>query len=844
MFLTQPAEILVPTVEIEFPKLKQSREPRYSRSAMVRFMHKSCAVVRRISLLAFILSAGIGRAQVAPDLLNNPWSAHWITCPDAPQRDAVVFHARKVLELSSVPAHFVVHVSADNQFLLYVNQQRVGRGPARSDLAHWRFETYDLAPLLHAGRNVLAATVWNFGTQAAIAQMSSRAAFVLQGNTAAERAADTNDSWEAELEPAIQPLGPSSLPPHFYYAAEPPERMEAASFDWSWNADPRDNPSQRWKKAATISRAGPRGVRFQDTNWELVSDPLPPMAMELASAGKVVRAEGIEVPSAFPEKAFTVPAHAKASVLLDASHLTTAYPELTVSGGAGAAIHLTYAEALYDEKGVKGNRNEIAGKHIAGVHDEFVTDGPSRVFVPLPWRTWRFLQLDISTADEPLQVEQLRTWFTAYPFEPRGRFTADDSALGSIWEVGWRTARLDAHDTYMDTPYWERLQYVGDTRIQALISYTVAGDDRLARQAIQAFDNSRIPDGITQSRYPSSLPQLIPTFSLLWIGMVHDFWLYREDPAFVQAQVPGTRTVLDWYLQHQRADGLLDKLPWWVFVDWAEDFDNGEPPQDANGGSAAITLQFIEALRYASQLEGVYGDAHRAQTYRAAITRASDGFRKLCWNSKAGLFADTPAQKHFSQHANILAVWLDIVPQAQQKTVLTKVLAASDGGFKADSTQPPLSKATYYFRFYLARALQHAGMGDEYLRLLQPWRDMLALGLTTWAEQPEPTRSDSHAWSAHPNFDLLTIVAGIRPQTPGFSTVTIEPHLGALTHVTAEMAHQQGQIKTEYRRTSQGIESEITLPASLSGVLVWQGKNYPLHEGAQHLTLALPPASR
>ena len=103
----------------------------------------------------------------------------------------------------------------------------------------------------------------------------------------------------------------------------------------------------------------------------------------------------------------------------------------------------------------------------------------------------------------------------------------------------------------MDTPYWERLQYVGDTRIQALISYTVAGDDRLARQAIQAFNDSRIPDGITQSRYPTSSPQYIPTFSLLWIGIVHDFWLYRGDPGFVRAQLAGTRTVLDWFLQQR-----------------------------------------------------------------------------------------------------------------------------------------------------------------------------------------------------------------------------------------------------------------------------------------------------
>jgi hypothetical protein len=81
----------------------------------------------------------------------------------------------------------------------------------------------------------------------------------------------------------------------------------------------------------------------------------------------------------------------------------------------------------------------------------------------------------------------------------------------------------------MDTPYYERLQYIGDTRIQALISYSVAGDDRLARQAIQAFNDSLISDGITRSRYPTSLTQIIPTFSLLWVGMIHDFWRYRGD---------------------------------------------------------------------------------------------------------------------------------------------------------------------------------------------------------------------------------------------------------------------------------------------------------------------------
>ena len=163
--------------------------------------------------------------------------------------------------------------------------------------------------------------------------------------------------------------------------------------------------------------------------------------------------------------------------------------------------------------------------------DSFLPDGGQhRIFEPLWWRTWRYLDLDIETASEPLTLESLTANFTAYPFEERATFKSGDPDLDKIWEISWRTARLDAHETYMDTPYYEQLQYVGDTRIQALISYAVAGDDRLARQAIEAFDASRFPDGITRSRYPSSLPQTIPTFSLLWIGMLHDYWMYRPDP--------------------------------------------------------------------------------------------------------------------------------------------------------------------------------------------------------------------------------------------------------------------------------------------------------------------------
>ena len=782
--------------------------------------------------LSFLFDVPPSVAQVPA---GNPtrWKAQWITAPGPTQRDEVVLHFKKIIEVPVPPQHFYVDVSADNQFLLHVNGRRVGSGPSRGDLAHWRYETYDLGPFLHVGKNVLAATVWNFGTHAAIAQMTDRIGFLVHGQNEAERIADTDSSWDVEVEKGLHTIQPQV---HGYYAAEPGIEMDATTVDWSW--DEQANSAGAWQKAVGLGRGSLRGETDAPNNWQLVSDQLPPMEMLQVSAGKVVRTFGIPELSGFPSQGFTVPAHGKASILLDNSTLTTGYPALTATGGAGAAIRMTYAEALFDDAGQKGNRNLMDGRHVEGPVDQFVLgDSVAREFMPLTWRTWRYLQIDVEATEQPVRVERLTNWFSAYPFPQRASFSSDDDSLRAIWDVGWRTARLDAHDTYMDTPYWERLQYIGDTRIQALISYTVAGDDRLARQAIEAFNDSRITDGLTQSRYPSSLVQMIPTFSLLWVGMVKDFWLYRGDPTFVRAQLPGTRAVLSWYLNHQRPDGLMGKIPWWPFADWGKDFESGMPPQDENGGSAIITLQFVEALRNAAEIEAFLGDSRLADDYRNAATRAAEAVRKLCWDDQYGVIADTPSHQHFSQHANILAVWLDVVAKKQQKDVLEKSLSTSDEGFHANAALPAMTAATYYFRFYLARAVSHAGMGDQYLQLLAPWRHMIDLGLSTWAESPEPTRSDCHAWSAHPNFDLLTIVAGIRPRTAGFETITIEPHLGTLKHVEASTPSPKGMVEVNYRRVSKGIEAEVTLPAGMSGALVWNGHETALREGKQKLTL-------
>jgi hypothetical protein len=310
--------------------------------------------------------------------------------------------------------------------------------------------------------------------------------------------------------------------------------------------------------------------------------------------------------------------------------------------------------------------------------------------------------------------------------------------------------------------------------------------------------------------------------------MLHDLHEWGGDTAFVSRYLRGAAGVLDWFEARLSSSGLLGRLEWWNFVDWVDGygFENGEAPTDSAGGSAILSLQYVLALREAADLEEAAGHGAVAAGYRGRADRVAAAVKKATWDEGRRLFADTPGKRTFSQHVNVLAALADLLPGGETQSLMRRVVD--------DRT---LTQATYYFQFYVFRALQHAGLGDEYLARLQPWRDMLALGLTTWAETPEPTRSDSHAWTAHPNYDLLATVAGVTPAAPGFGTVRIEPHLGTLTELRASVATPRGLVDVTYRVSAASLVADVTLPAETTGAFLWKGTERPLRPGRQQFTV-------
>jgi len=786
-----------------------------------------------VFIFALCLSSAYVRARqqipVNAELLQNKWKATWITCPQVSQRDYGIYHFRKKISIAEKCEKFIIHVTADNRYRLFVNGKAVSVGPARGDLYNWYFETVDLAPYLTIGENVIAAQVWNMGVHAPVAQISNQTGFLLQGDTEKESVVNTDTSWKVIRNEAYSPCSmDNGARLRAYMVIGPGDEVMAALYPWNW--EQRNYNDNDWYTAIQVTSPSFFGYGT-DNLWTLVPRNIPPMEEKQQWIGKIRKTEGISVDEKFlhGDAPLIIPAHTKTSILLDQGFNTVAYPELISSGGEAAQIKLSYAEALLDTAYQKGNRNEIEGKELIGNYDIFIADGgQQRLFRPLWLRTYRYLQLDIETQEEPLVLEKLYGMYTGYPFEEKATFSSNDASLQDIWKVGWRTARLCAGETYYDCPYYEQLQYEADTRIQALISLYVSGDDRLARKALLDFYHSRVPEGLTQGRYPSNRLQVIPPFSLWWVSMVHDYWTLRKDDAFIQQFLTGISGVLDWY--EKRIDtkvNMLGPMKWWNFVDYTDVFPNGVPDGADDGNSAIITLQYVYTLQQAAELFAYFGDVHQSNHYRTIAQGLSEATYAACFDQVKGVMANTPAKEKFSQHASIMGILSGGIPVEEHQQVMQKVLS--------DTTLGP---ATFYYRFYLTQAMKKAGLADLYYEQLTPWRQMLEAGLTTFAEKPDPARSDCHAWSASPNYDFLATICGIMPASPGFESVLIQPALGGLDEVNAVIPHPAGNIRVSLkRRGATGVHAVVTLPEKVEGEFVWYGKKVKLESGRKEMNL-------
>lgn len=755
----------------------------------------------------------------APDNASGRWPGGWVSVktPDEPY-----VAAYRLLVTLPAAQKVRVHVTADNRYELYANGRLIARGSERGDRDNWFFETYDLE--IPAGTHVLVAKVWSFGERAPIAQMSLRHGFWLQTDKHEDSALLSTGTakWEGKVLPGITVTEAGTA-----WGAGGKVDIDGSKFDWNLMLGIGEGWSEARKveesvKAGNTNDLNPSHLLRPGLLPAMISQPWVASVVRHAAphTGETTSKTPILAKDSVPGLAekwqgllgghpIEIPAHSTWRILFDHTDYLTAYHHLVTSGGAGAKVRMNWQEALFikPDAPAKGNRDEIEGKYFTsiwewrdGVGDIFRPDGgQKRRFASIWWHSGRYVEILVHTEAEPLTIHELGFEETRYPKENESRFKSSDPRLASVIPIAHRTLQMCSHESFMDCPYYEQLQYVGDTRIQALVTYVSSSDDRLVRKAIEILDISRLNDGLTQSRYPSRVRQIIPTFSLWWIAMVHDFALWRGDMEFVRKRMLGVRAVMEYYRSLVTPDFLINAPDGWNFVDWVPGWQSGMPPGMSKEHSSILQFHMAWVLKMKAELEMWVGDevlARRDEALAAELLKHAPRY----YDHDHHAYADDLKLSSWSEHAQCLALLAESAPFEK---VIAHTLTSPD--------KIQLNHTTIYFAHYLFETYYKLRRTDLTLDRMALWFDHPKMGMKTTLEEPEPTRSDCHAWGAHPMYHYFASFLGVRPTAPGMKEVTIHPCLGPLTHAEGEMPTPLGRlwVRVEGRKLS------FTAPAGM-----------------------------
>jgi hypothetical protein len=765
------------------------------------------------------MSLILGRA------LKERWRARYAWSAERGGPGLEIRRFRRVLELEEKPSSLVVYVSADSRYRLWVNGTLAGRGPLKGTLDHYYYEAYELGPYLHGGKNVIAAEVRWFGVNAPISEVhSDRPGFLFQGPLLS--ALDTPGEWKVQVDRSTSP-------------DTSPYIANAHRFLGYWEQVDAGQVPRGWKDPG-----------FRDTDWEIAVDAGPadvsdrwgeshprqtlfpreaPMPTEEPKRFVRTWRDGEDFAHLFDEHrvGWALKAGQGGELILDAGSLTTGYPELTFAGGQGRTVRIIYGECALSEeveegqaKPSKGIRDYLDGGSVEGYQDTLLLAGDSFCFEPFHWRAFWFIKIVVSPGETPFSLCDARYRFTTYPQTLRAGFDADLPDVRRMWEVSWRTLQLCAHETYEDCPYYEQLNTIADSRIQALCSMVLAGEHALPRRTIRLFRDSVRPDGLLCSRVPSTVPQIMPTFCLIWVLMVEDYWWYvgAPDRDFVRANLHVVDGVLWFYRERLQENGFVDSIPPWNVVDRAPGWQDGTPPSIIDGESTYLTCLYIHALDAAARLHAEVGEPSDGERWRRLAEELRRSVRQHAWSEKEGLFLEGPGRffDRVSQHSQAMAILSGAADDDQVERILERL-----------TSDPNLHRMNYMQSFYLARALENADGYEAFdTHVLSLWRVALDQHLSTWPEYPDPTRSDCHAWGSWIAVDFVRCGLGIRPYRPGFQEILIAPRTEMCSSARGWAPTPAGRVTVDWRKdrgsgaiyfyasAPEGIPTRVKLPGA------------------------------
>lgn len=414
---------------------------------------------------------------------------------------------------------------------------------------------------------------------------------------------------------------------------------------------------------------------------------------------------------------------------------------------------------------------------------------------------FRFLRIDLVEPDTFVAIKEIRAIATLRDIPYLGSFKCSDERLNKIWDTGAYTVHLCMQDYLWDGIKRDRMVWAGDMHPELMTISAVFGYNEI------------VPKTLDFLRDHTPLPKFmngIPSYSMWWVIMQHDWYLYQGRLDYLQEQKDYLLALLDQFTQYVDEQGC-EKLEnvGMRFLDWP----SSENKQAVHAGlQALMILTFEKGARLCKFL----GEEQKAEQYSQMA---------------ATMRGNAPDPNNSKQAAALLT--------------LSGLIDATKANQDIIAVGGPGNFSTF-FGYYMLQAQAMAGkyrVGMNNIR--QYWGGMLDLGATTFWEDfdleeaanaapidsliPDGKidyhrdtgdycyiglrRSLCHGWASGPTAWLSEHVLGVKILEAGCQKIRLEPHLGDLEWVEGSFPTPKGVIHMRYEKNeSGGITSTVNIP--------------------------------
>ena len=666
---------------------------------------------------------------------------------------------RKAFRLDRSPDSATISIFADARYLLWVNGQYVDRGPARFQPNGPEYDTVEIAPFLHAGRNVLALlVVGNLSGGKVMRHVPGLGAIV---GCDGHEALRSDSSWKCSVNNPYQQVRAS-------WPNLMDQRVDARVGGGDWTA-----------------------VDYDDGQWQ-PAVAIDGKAWGALTARRIPRLREMPVPLHLADDLMLPVTLTNGQQLtFKTSRIVQAYPLISFTADADTAM-------MINPYGV----NYIAR---AGEQTYFTLDSMGTTKVEI------VLQHGRATINSFKLVERL------YPYDRLGAFSCNDPFLNQLWEMCARSCEVLSEDSYVDCADRERVEWMDDTPPAFDITRTtmagpsltngapVFSDPRLLEALVRRTGLTLQPGGWVKAHTCSDRYDIHAKMEDRACDWVEGMRLYYEatrDTKVIREIWPAVVAQMNYFLDRRTPRGLVRARDWVVW---------GNPLGYFTGETTTLNVFVQRALADSALLGKAVGAAGDAARFSLAAEDLAHAINTVLWDETqgdyfSGYFDDAdmtnlnqtisgshkvplPVSNHRTPstlHANVFALDQGVVPPERRKSVLAEVLKRSRG-------KPSREVMLYYYVIKQLYDLDRPDLDAQVLALFrQGWHPMVA---NPWECSWESLvgGSKAHIYGMYPGYFLSANVLGVRRDAPVWKhELVIEPHLADLSHaegVVWSLAH-------------------------------------------------------